>query len=526
LNLDPRLGRVTISTPTIMDQEQLFQEILMARQRVYAAGDPTPLQKLEIAEYDCEVWAKREDLGPIKAYKWRGSYNAMAAMSPEQRAKGIVAASAGNHAQGVALAARKLDCQAIVYMPISTPEVKQSEVKRHGGENVEIRLIGDSYDDAGIAARNYCDEAGAEYVHPYDDIVTMGGQGTVGDEIVMSGDGPFDRVYIAIGGGGLAAAVSCWLKKYWPECKVIGVEGEGQASMKAAIAAGQPVELEYLDVFCDGTAVRKAGENTFKICNELLEEIVTVTNDEVCHGIRRLWETVRAIPEPSGAMGLAAIAKDYAAGKIKPGEKVLSIISGANMDFAQLATISRRAGIGSKQRRFLRVPIPEGNGSLLGFLKDLPEEVSIVDLQYGRVGSEVQFPVLGMIGSVEDYAKVDLLLEQRGVTAADVSTEEIVGYRIINYEPELFTCPLFVNIEFPERAGAFQQFMEKLSKFASLCYFNYEYSGERVGRALVGMDFENEAAKESCKALLNDMVGGDIRDVRPVSDETLKRLLG
>ena len=498
----------------------------MARQRVYAAGEPTPLEKLEIPEHDCEVWVKREDLGPIKAYKWRGSYNAMAALSPERRAKGIVAASAGNHAQGIALAARKLDCQAVVYMPLSTPEVKQSEVKRHGGSNVEIRLVGDSYDDAGVAAHKYCEEVGAEYIHPYDDIVTMGGQGTVADEIVMSGHGPFDRVYIAIGGGGLAASVSCWLKKYWPDCKMIGVEGEGQASMKAAIAAGKPVELEYLDVFCDGTAVRKAGTKTFKICNELLEEIVTVTNDEVCHGVRRLWETVRAIPEPSGAMGLAAIAKDYAAGKIKKGEKVLSIICGANMDFAQLSNISRRAGIGSKQRRFLRVPIPEGNGSLLGFLKDLPEGVSIVDLQYGRVGTEVQYPVLGMIGSKEDYEKVDLLLEERGVKAADVSTEEIVGYRIINYDPDLFTFPHFVNVEFPERAGAFQQFMEKVSAYASLCYFNYEYSGERVGRALVGMDFQSEDAKKSCEALLKKMVGGDIRDVGQVSSETLKRLLG
>ncbi|MGJ8671462.1 pyridoxal-phosphate dependent enzyme [Rubritalea sp.] len=509
-----------------MDQEQLFQEILMARQRVYAAGDPTPLQKLEIAEYDCEVWAKREDLGPIKAYKWRGAYNAMAALTSEQRAKGIVAASAGNHGQGVALGASKLGCQAIVFMPCSTPEVKQSEVMRHGGDNVEIRLIGDSYDEAGIAARKYCEDAGAVYIHPYNDPVTMGGQGTVADEIVMSGKGPFDRVYIAIGGGGLASSVSCWLKKYWPECKIIGVEGEGQASMKAAIAAGEPVELEYLDVFCDGTAVRKVGENTFKICNELLDEIVTVTNDEVCHGVRRLWETVRAIPEPSGAMGLAAIAKDYAAGKIKSGEKVLTIICGANMDFAQLANISRRAGIGSRQRRFLRVPIPEGKGSLLQFLKDLPEAVSIVDLQYGRVGSQTQYPVIGMIGSVEDYREIDSLLEERGVKAADVSTEEIVGYRIINYDPALFTCPLFVNVEFPERAGAFEQFMGKVSEFSSLCYFNYEYSGERVGRALVGMDFENEAAKDACSTLMNEMIGNSIRDVRPVSDETLKRLIG
>ncbi|SHJ76813.1 threonine dehydratase [Rubritalea squalenifaciens DSM 18772] len=509
-----------------MDKEQLFQEILMARQRVYAAGKPTPLQKLPIIGYDCEVWAKREDLGPIKAYKWRGAYNAVACLTPEQRAKGIVAASAGNHGQGVARAARKLGCDCIIFMPLSTPEVKQNEVMRHGGDHVQIRLIGDSYDEAGLAAREYCEEVGAVYVHPYNDLATMGGQGTLADEIVMSGEGPFDRVYIAIGGGGLAASVSCWLKRYWPDCKIIGVEGKDQASMKAAIEAGKPVELEYLDVFCDGTAVRKVGENTFKICNELLDEIVTVTNDEVCHAVRRLWETVRAIPEPSGAMGLAAITKDYESGKIKPGEKVLTIVCGANMDFAQLANISRRAGIGSRHRRFLRVPIPEGKGSLVEFLKELPKDVSIVDLQYGRTDSEVQYPVLGLIGTKDDYAAIDALLERRGAKAADVSTEEIVGYRIINYDPDLFTYPLFVNVEFPERAGAFLQFMSHVKGIASLCYFNYEYSGERVGRALVGMEFDSQEDHDKCVTMLKEMVGGDIRDVKPVSEGTLKRLLG
>lgn len=510
----------------MINQEQLFQEILMARQRVYAAGKPTPLQRLPIAEYDCEVWAKREDLGPIKAYKWRGAYNAVASMSAEKRAKGIVAASAGNHGQGVARAARKLGCDCIIFMPLSTPEVKQSEVMRHGGTHVEIRLIGDSYDEAGVAAKAYCEEAGAVYVHPYDDIATMGGQGTLADEIVMSGKGPFDRVYIAIGGGGLAASVSCWLKRYWPDCKIIGVEGKDQASMKAAIAAGKPVELEYLDVFCDGTAVRKVGENTFKICNELLDSIVTVTNDEVCHAVRRLWETVRAIPEPSGAMGLAAIAKDYEAGKIAPGEKVLTIICGANMDFAQLSNISRRAGIGSRHRRFLRVPIPEGKGSLVDFLKELPKAVSIVDLQYGRTDDAVQYPVLGLIGTKDDYRAIDELLERRGECAADVSAEEIVGYRIINYDSDLFTHPLFVNVEFPERAGAFLQFMTQVKDLASLCYFNYEYSGERVGRALVGMEFVSQADHDQCVAMLDGMIGGDIRDAKRVCEGTLKRLLG
>jgi len=254
--------------------DRLFEEILTARERVYGVGDPTPLQQLPLSQVDADVWVKREDLGPIKAYKWRGAYNAMAALSPEQRAKGIVAASAGNHAQGVALAAKALECQATIFMPRSTPEVKQREVQRFGCDHVEIRLIGDTYDDAGIAAREHCDQTSEIYIHPYDDFAVMGGQGTLADEVVMSGEGPFDRVYVAIGGGGLAAALACWLKRYWPEIKIYGVEGLQQASMKAALENGAPVQLDYVDVFCDGTAVRKAGANTYEYCRDLLDGVV------------------------------------------------------------------------------------------------------------------------------------------------------------------------------------------------------------------------------------------------------------
>lgn len=498
----------------------------MARQRVYEVGEPTPLEQLPIPEYDFEVWAKREDLGPIKAFKWRGAYNAMASLTEEERAKGIVAASAGNHAQGVALAAKALGCKAEIFMPLSTPEVKQSEVRRHGGDAVTIRLEGDSYDDAGISAREYCASKGAVYIHPYNDLATMGGQGTLADELVMNAEQPFDRVYIAIGGGGLAASVGCWLKKFWPECKIIGVEGAGQASMKAALENGGPTELEYLDVFCDGTAVRKVGDNTYNLCKDLLDGILTVSNDEVCHAVRKVWETIRAIPEPSGAMSLAAIMQDTEAGNIKSGERVLTIICGANMDFAQLATISRRAGIGSKHRRYLRVPIPEGKGSLVRVLRDLPDAVSIVDLQYGKTESEVQYPVMGLIGTEEDYLKVDELLAKGNVSAADVSKEDIVGYRIINYMTDAEKHPLFVNVEFPERAGAFLEFMDQVKEVSSLCYFNYSYSGERVGRALVGMEFDSLDDQTKARSIINKMVGGNIHAVSLVSDETLRRLLG
>jgi len=511
------------------DTDRLFEEILAARERVYALGDVTPLELLCLPGLDCEVWVKREDMGPIKAYKWRGAYNAMAALSQNQRMQGIVAASAGNHAQGVALAAQTLNCRAVIFMPRSTPEVKRSEVQRIGESMVEIRLIGDTYDEASDAAHEFCEQSGAIYIHPYDDLMVMGGQGTLADEVVMSGKGPFDKVYVAVGGGGLAAALSCWLKRYWPDVQVFGVEGVEQASMSAAIEAGHPVELDYVDVFCDGTAVRKAGSHTYGYCRDLLDGMLKVSNDEVCHSIRSLWETLRVIPEPSGAMALAGFQKHHEAGEVKTGDKVLAIVSGANMDFAQLGAIAHRAGIGSKHRRFLRVPIPEGKGSLVEFLEQLPSEISIIDLQYGRLGSDIQFPVLGLIGSKDDYGLLDEVLEQRGVSASDVSSDEDVDYRIINYAPELFDHPLFVNIEFPERAGAFLQFMTQVKDLASLCYFNYAYSGERVGRALVGMEFDSEADQQACLGRIMSMqIGhrGCIRAAREVSDETFFRLTG
>jgi len=515
-----------VSSP---DQDRLFEEILAARERVYALGDVTPLQPLALPESSCEVWVKREDLGPIKAYKWRGAYNAMAALTEEQRSQGIVTASAGNHAQGVALAAKALNCKAVIYMPRATPEVKRSEVQRIGAEMVEIRLVGDTYDEAGHAARDFCEQCDGVYVHPYDDVMVMGGQGTLADEVVMSGHGPFDRVYVAIGGGGLAAALSCWLKKYWPEVNIYGVEGVEQASMAAAMKAGHPVSLDYVDVFCDGTAVRKAGTLTYEYCSKLLDGMVTVTNDEVCHSIRTLWESSRIIPEPSGAMALAGFQKHFDEGLVEPGAKVLCIISGANMDFAQLGAIAHRAGIGPKHRRFLRVPIPEGRGTLVDFLTQLPRETSIIDLQYGRIDSAVQYPVLGLIGSDQEYDDLDGVLQQRGVSAIDVSRDEDVDYRIINYAAELFSYPLFINIEFPERAGALLQFMTEVKDLASLCYFNYAYSGERVGRALVGMEFETEAAQKFCLEQIMAMPTsntGCIRAAREVSDETFLRLTG
>ena len=506
--------------------DQLFDQILQARQRVYAVGKPTPLQQLPIRGVKAQVYAKREDLGPIKAYKWRGAYNAMAALSPEEKKQGIVAASAGNHAQGVALAAHYLGIKATIFMPRSTPEVKQMEVRRHGLDQVEIILQGDAYDEAAKMAHLYAKEQQKTFIHPYDDLIVMGGQGTLADEIIMSGEGPFDRVYLQIGGGGLAASVALWIKRFWPETKVIGVEGIGQASMKKAIEKGEPTDIGYVDVFCDGTAVRKAGALTFELCQEFFDEFITVTNDEVCHAIRVLWESARVIPEPSGAMSLAGLLQQEREGKISPEQKALFVVSGSNMDFTQLAEIGRRGGIGLNETRYLRVPMKGQKGDLVNFLNSLPEAALIVDVQYGRVNAPLQHPIFGLSATPEDFHAIDVALEEKGMSLEEVSQDEDVRFRMIPYHPETFKNPLFVQIEFPERPRAFLEFMLHVSDMAGLSYFNYAYSGERVGRALVGMVFKTPEDRERCRIKLQSMIGRNIRAVHEIPQETLDRIIG
>ena len=513
---------------TIMSilSDRLSEEILQARQRVYTVGEPTPLQRLNLPGIQAPVYAKREDLGPIRAYKWRGAFNCMAALSQEARDKGIVAASAGNHAQGVALAARVLNCHATIFMPRSTPEVKQTEVRRHGGRHVKIMLHGDCYDETAAAAHEYTETHGCTFVHPYDDLVTMAGQGTLADEVVMSGEGPFDRAYVAIGGGGLAASVACWLKKFWPHIKVIGVEGIDQASMKTSIEQGRRVNLDYVDVFCDGTAVHIPGELTYPLCRELVDEFVTVTNNEVCQAIRAMWESSRVVPEPSGAMSLAGFLKQWNRGEVKPEEKSFVVISGANMDFTHLTQIARQAGIGNHETRYLRISMDSKRGQVLKYLRHIPQDTTLVDVQYGKTEGNTQHPVFGIAASDEDLDTIRTTLKKKGIEFEDISEDDDVRFRMIHYQPELCQHPLFVHIEFPERAGAFLDFMERIADLASLCYFNYTYTGERVGRALVGMEFDTAEDRETIRKRMSAFSKNIIRSIREISPEAFQRIMG
>lgn len=500
--------------------ELLFEEILKARQRVYQIAQPTPLQQLVLEEGE-QVYIKREDLSPIYAYKWRGAYNRMRMLSEAERASGVVCASAGNHAQGVALAARRLDTRAVVFMPRSTPRMKQEAVRRIGGETVEVRLQGDSYDEAYAIAAAHAKETGLTLIHPYDDLHVMAGQGTIADEVVMAGVGEFDVAYLQIGGGGMAAGVACWLKRYYPKIEIVGVEGVDQASMQAAVKAGEPVTLRYLDVFCDGTAVKRVGDLTMPLCRQLIDRFVTVSNEEVCASIQLLWENARIIPEPAGAMGLAGWQKECSQMK---GKRVLTIVCGANMDFGQLSWIARHAGLGSARRKLYRFYIPERPGSLLHLLETFLEGVNIIEFQHGIVSEREAAPVIGIEAMPPQFDLLEKGLKQSGIRFEDATRDEDVEFRIIHYDAKLIARPYFVIIEFPERAGALHDFLQQTCQEASIVYFNYTYTGERVGRALLGLDFASEAARERFKrALLQEETV--LRAAREVSPEAVKRIV-
>ncbi|MFT4900957.1 MAG: threonine dehydratase [Lentimonas sp.] len=508
-----------------MDTESLIrelrQQILLARQRIYTIGQVTPLELIESSEVAARIYVKREDLSPIHAYKWRGAYNRMAQLSAAELAQGVVTASAGNHAQGVALAAAKLGTHAVIYMPLSTPRMKQVAVKKHGGEQVEIRLCGDSYDAASSAAHAYAAEHKCSYIHAYDDLAVMAGQGTLADEIVMSGQGPFDVAFLQVGGGGMAAATATWLKLQYPEIRIIGVEGVDQASMAAAIQAGHPIELKQVDVFCDGTAVRKVGQLTHQVCAEMVDEWMTVTNDEVAAGIQFLWENLRCIPEPSGAMGVAAILKRRDEFK---GQRLLSVLCGANMDFEQLASVAQRSAVGAVRRRFLRIKIKEQSGAMSGLLHALPATVNIVEFQYGKTDSRQAWPVIGFEAGPHEYERLSHALQTAGFEFEEVTAQADVAFHLIHYESKLLQFPYFITLEFHERPGALAEFLQAVSPHASLCYFNYTYSGERVGRALLGFEFETQDQNANFATIL-DSARHAYRTYQAVSEQVMHRIL-
>ncbi|MFK7851759.1 MAG: pyridoxal-phosphate dependent enzyme [Akkermansiaceae bacterium] len=508
------------SSPSL--DEALRQEILLARERVYHFGKATPLEPLDLPSLNAEIWVKREDLSPIKAYKWRGAANRMANLSELDAVRGVVTASAGNHAQGVALAAKQLGIRARIYMPNSTPKIKQNAVLKLGGEYVSIHLSGDSYDESTKAALEDQASTQAVYIHAYDDLEVMAGQGTLADEVVLSGKGPFDLAYVQIGGGGMAAGVSTWLKTYWPDIEIVGVEAEGQASMKASLEKGELVTLEKVDLFCDGTAVKKPGTLPFEICKHSIDRMVTITNAQVTKAIRALWEGLRCISEPSGAMGLAAALSEK---ETLTGKRVLVILCGANVDFLQIGRIAQSEGSFTRPNRTIRVSIPETPGTMLKLLDGCFAEVDITDFQYGKNHAKDAWPIFTL--STEDPKTLEELskkLDQGGYTWKDITGATDVDFRAIPFRGDLVSNPAFLRLDFYERQGALHDFLVKqLTGNANLIYFNYRQSGERIGRALIGIDFPSPFERDAFVMSLPPQ-GDGYRLCEPLDEEASARL--
>ncbi len=496
---------MTSTIKTLLDQ--LYNEIPKAREEIYAVGNPTPLEKLPIENKDYSVFIKREDLGPINAYKWRGAYNAVLNHHKNTGCEAIVAASAGNHAQGVALAARKLGLKAKIFMPLAAPLMKQKAVLRHGGNNIELILNGDTYDEAGGAAKAYVKKTGDTYIHPFDDIYTMAGQAMIADEILQDENAPFDYAFLQIGGGGMASAIAAWLKKNNPDIKIIGVEGVDQASMGASVEAGKPITLSSVDTFCDGTAVTRPGDLTFQICSTLIDEFLTVSNEEVSAAIQQLWELKRLIPEPSGAMGLAGL-NQYAQNNTEAlkGKKILTILCGANMDFNKLSLIAGKSAVGANRRRYYRIQLPECEGALLSLLEAHFKDLNVSEFMYGKVHPTEAWQTIAIDATREEFKILENNLKKANIDFADISLDTDIRYKIINYNPALFSNPLFLNIQFPERKGALRDLLRTISPVANICYFNYAYSGEVIGRALMGFEFLSLENKDKFQDILKNTV--------------------
>jgi threonine dehydratase len=448
------------------------------------------------------VWLKREDLQPVHSFKLRGAYNKMARLTAAQRAAGVVTASAGNHAQGVALAARKLGLRAVIVMPGTTPSIKVEAVRALGGTVV---LDGDTYDESAAHARRLAREKGMTLVHPYDDPDVIAGQGTIGREILQQAAGGLDAVFVPVGGGGLVAGVAAYIKAARPAVKVIGVEPDDAACMTAALKAGRRVVLPQVGLFADGVAVRQAGAEPFRIARELVDAMVTVSVDEICAAIRDVFYDNRSLLEPAGAVAVAGL-KRWVHDRGARGKDLAAIASGANVNFDRLRHIAERAEIGDAHETLLAVTIPERPGSFKRFLGSLGRRVVtefnyryssareahlFVGLKLGEDG-ERERPAIVRRLRRGGYPVVDLT----GNEMAKVHVRYMVGGRVPGLRDELL-----LRFEFPERPGAALEFLNALHGRWNISLFHYRNHGAAYGRVLCGLQVPPRERAQCMRAL-------------------------
>ncbi len=476
--------------------ERYLKLILTAR--VYEVARKTPLERApELSRrLDNEIWLKREDLQPVFSYKLRGAYNLIAQLPEAERARGVIAASAGNHAQGVALAAQRLGIPALIVMPKTTPEIKVAAVRRLGAE---IALHGNTYDDACEHARRLEKERGLSFVHPYDHPLVIAGQGTVGKEILEQHSGAIDAIFVPIGGGGLIAGVAAYVKQLCPEVKVIGVESEEAPSMQRSLAAGERVVLEHIGIFADGAAVRQVGEEPFRIARECVDRVLVVSNDEICAAIKDIFEDTRSIAEPAGALALAGL-KQYVAAQGVRQRNLVAILSGANVNFDRLRHIAELAGLGEQREALLGATLPERPGSFRAFCHALgPRSITEFNYRYADTDQAHVFAGVQLRNGVAEKNALLAALGEKGFPVVDLSNNEVaklhVRYMVGGPGGRPENERLY-RFEFPERPGALLHFLTQLGDRWNISLFHYRNHGAAYGRVLMGIQVPPEEGEE------------------------------
>jgi len=467
--------------------EQYVKKILTSR--VYDVAVETPLQTArQLSErLGNTVLLKREDLQPVFSFKIRGAYNKLTQLTTEERARGVVTASAGNHAQGLALAAKVLGVKATIVMPKTTPEIKVEGVRSRGGKVV---LHGDSFPEALAYSLKLVDEKGYVYIHPYDDPHTIAGQGTVAMEILRQHPGPLDAIFVPVGGGGLIAGIAAYVKYLRPEIKIIGVEPDDSNCLQAAMAAGERVVLPTVGIFADGVAVAQIGQYTFDICKDYVDEVITVSTDEICAAIKDIYDDTRSITEPAGALGVAGI-KKYVETRNVTGQTLVAIDSGANVNFDRLRHVAERAELGEGREAIIAVTIPEKPGSFKAFCEAVGKR-QITEFNYRyHTGREAHIFV-GVQTHPENDPRSALIasLTGKGFPVLDLTENELAKLHIrhmVGGHAAKVSDEVVFRFEFPERPGALFNFLNKLGGRWNISMFHYRNHGAADGRVVAGL---------------------------------------
>ena len=479
-----------------------LEKILNAR--VYDVAIETPLEFAPIlsTRMGNRVLLKREDMQPVFSFKLRGAYNKIVHLTPAQRKRGVICASAGNHAQGVALAAQKLGIRAVIVMPITTPQIKIDSVKKRGGALVDVVLAGESYDAAYAHALELEQQQKLTFVHPFDDPEVIAGQGTIGMEILRQHPEPIEAVFCCVGGGGLISGVAAYIKRLRPQTKVIGVEAADADAMTRSLAAGKRVRLEQVGLFADGAAVKYVGAETFRLCREYVDEMVVVDTDAICAAIKDVFEDTRSILEPAGALAVAG-AKAWAHRHGVQGRTLVAVASGANMNFDRLRFVAERAEVGEHREAVLAVTLPEKPGAYKKFVALIgARSITEFNYRYHDAGEAHVFVGIQVAHRGEATRLVEQL-RKNGYPTLDLTDDELAKLHIrhrvgghATHLSDVHANELIYRFEFPERPGALMHFLDKMSAGWNISLFHYRNHGADTGRVLVGMEVPPKEMKD------------------------------